>query len=214
MRKSKAIACLLLGSAAMVLASCDKSPEEMHALYPDMDSCLANALPGDEEALCRKAWQQAEADWKQSAPRYQDKAACEAQHGATACQEQPAVAQSQPNAQPGQTNASSGGGSYFMPLMTGFLLSRALSGGGMGFGSQPVYRDKGGFTYAGKTKLDVPPAAASSASQNVFSKTGALNSRGNWDAAPARPQVAGGLAGASRGGFGSTGARYSTSSGG
>jgi uncharacterized protein YgiB involved in biofilm formation len=207
----------------MMVASCEKSPEELHALYPDLESCLANANPGDDEQLCRQAWAQAEQNWNQTAPRYADKAACEAQHGAAACMEKPAApGQTALNqAAPGQTApgqtapgqpqpTASSGGSFFMPMMAGFLLSRALSGGGMGFGSQPVYRDRNGYSYAGNQRLGVPPAAPGAPSSSAYSRSGPLNG-GNWDAAPARPQTAGG--GVSRGGFGSTGSRYSTSSG-
>ena len=126
----------LIGASAFALAAC-KQDEEQATTFPDQKACIAeSAKPGATvtEDQCTSAYAQAVQTNQQSAPRYDAMAACEEQHGAGNCQ---------------QAESSSGFGSVFLPIVTGFLLGKMLSGGGGLFG-QPMYnRAGGGFTTPG-----------------------------------------------------------------
>lgn len=121
----------LIGASAFVLAACKPETEQATA-FPDLKSCIAeSAKPGASvtEDQCTTAYAQAVQTNVESAPRYDAMTACEEQHGVGNCQ-----AQVSPE--------GGGGGSIFMPLLTGFLLGKMLSGGGLM--SQPLYPQKGG----------------------------------------------------------------------
>jgi uncharacterized protein YgiB involved in biofilm formation len=92
--------------------------------YTSLDECrAANDIP-DEECVVAStvAGQQADA----SGPRYATQAECEGQWGPEQCRP-----------------LNSGGGSFFGPLATGFIIGQLMNGGGYR-GGGPLYRDRNG----------------------------------------------------------------------
>jgi uncharacterized protein YgiB involved in biofilm formation len=131
--------------------------------YSDLNACrAADQVP---DADCDTAWETAQQDHLANAPRFGDKAACEAEYGQGNC----------------ETRTSSGGGSFFMPFLGGMILGQMLNpGGGRYYRGTGLYRDRyGRFTtpygrgglsrdYAtGRTQIArsaiEPPASARSA---------------------------------------------------
>ena len=130
-------AALLLGAATLALAGCEDTSVET-LVFPDLASCEAQAAAdGLSEADCEAALAEAEAEHEATAPRYDDLALCEEQHGAGACAAEPAP----------------GGGSIFLPLLAGYMMGRALGGGG--FASRPLVGSGAGgvATTDGGTRL-------------------------------------------------------------
>ncbi|MFT3689009.1 DUF1190 domain-containing protein [Paenirhodobacter sp.] len=129
----------LIGASAFALAACKTEAQtEQATAFPDLKSCLAeSARPGATvtEDECTTAYAQAMQTNMESAPRYDAMASCEEQHGVGNCQAQ-------------VSEGGGGMGSIFMPLLTGFLLGKMMSGGGLM--SQPLYPQKnGGFATPG-----------------------------------------------------------------
>jgi uncharacterized protein YgiB involved in biofilm formation len=92
---------------------------------------------------CETAFTDAQAAHLESAPRCEDEALCEEQHGGECMVE----------ARPG--------GPVFMPILTGYLLGRALSGNCGPLLSQPLVSRPGGFaTVSGDTRLTSNTGAA------------------------------------------------------
>jgi uncharacterized protein YgiB involved in biofilm formation len=67
-----------------------------------------------DRQVCQVAYEDAMKGHLENAPRFDAKAACEAEYGASQCVEQPG-------------NSNSGGGSFFTPFLTGYLVSSAIN---------------------------------------------------------------------------------------
>lgn len=139
MKRSRAMRPLTIGliaSSAFALAACKPDAPDTATAFPDLQSCLAESVRANaavSEADCTTAYAQAVQTNMESAPRYDAMTACEEEHGTGNCQ---------------AAESPGGGGSIFMPLLTGFLLGKMLSGGGLM--SQPLYPKKdGGFATPG-----------------------------------------------------------------
>lgn len=189
-KRSRNVSLAIVGAAAFGLAGC-KSQETDASAFPDEASCVAAADQGSlffTAEDCKTAFAEAQQNHIETAPRYDSLEVCEAEHGAGNCGGDPAAQQ------------SGGGGSIFMPLMMGYLLGSALSGG-RGVMSQPLSRTaNGGFaTPSGDTRL---------ATNNGTGKmqAAAFNKAPTTMGKPpmTRAQVA------QRGGFGQTAASRST----
>jgi len=119
----------LMATASFSLAACG-SPQRVPApepeptlAYQSLDECkAANDIPDNE---CDAALTEAQQEAAKTAPRYATREECEGQWGPSQCQ---------PN-----TN----GGSFFTPLLTGFIVGQMLNGGGYR-GGGPLYRDREG----------------------------------------------------------------------
>ncbi|OYU38335.1 MAG: hypothetical protein CFE33_15805 [Pseudorhodobacter sp. PARRP1] len=131
MKRSHHVALALLGAAAFGIAACTEEKTEANA-FPDKASCLAAAKPDGwfSAADCETAFAEAQKLLEETAPRYESRELCEAEHGAGACGADAAA-------------NNSGGGSVFMPLLMGYMIGQALSGGGRVM-AQPVMRTAGG----------------------------------------------------------------------
>ncbi len=117
---------LALAVAAATLFGC--SSRDPALAYESVAQCLAENPDLDIE--CRAAFQKARDEAAKAGPKYQSKADCEAEFGAENCvAAQPASQPQQPQQQQSQ--------SWFMPAMAGFMLGRALDGGG--YRSAPLY---------------------------------------------------------------------------
>lgn len=181
MKRSRSVKLVLLGSAAMALSACGEDPD---ALFRDAAQCTRVF----DAASCRTAEQQAVAEHVRTAPRFATREACEAQMGAGNCGPAPTAATpAQNSATPGQqaNQQQSGGGSFFLPLMMGYMMARGVGGQPQ---ATPLYRDRENNAYT------------------------SAPSAGGFRAPVGRVDAAGGYQPTSRGGFGGTGNTRNVSS--
>ena len=143
MKRSQTLRTITIGLAtvsAFALAGCQEEEQTNVMTFNSLESCgtaaldASNGISYDE---CRKAFYNAEAQHKESAPRYDAMALCEEQHGEDAC-----VAEQR-----------SDGSSVFMPLFMGYMLGKSLSTNDRDRNSSatvfasPIYRTAaGGYT--------------------------------------------------------------------
>jgi uncharacterized protein YgiB involved in biofilm formation len=176
MKKSKTIRLALLGGTSLALAGCDDGPPSDAKFFSSLNECTAHY----SEAQCQTMIKQAEAQHVAEAPKFNRKEECEAQFGSGNCETRQAPTE------------AGGFGSFFMPMMMGYMLGNMM--GGRGWGS-PVYRDRSNTAFTntpnGKS-YNVGTFAGSG--RNAAFNPGALT------------QVA-------RSGFGSSARAYSGSSG-
>lgn len=136
MKRSRSVVLTtMVAGGGLSLSACDgpeARPVEAYN-YTSVAECRsAGQVPA---AQCDQAYAQAQAANRRDAPRFADGQTCEEQHGAGQC-----VAR------------GSGSGSFFTPLLTGFLVGQALNGGG--FRGAPMYRDRnGGFLGPGGSRI-------------------------------------------------------------
>jgi uncharacterized protein YgiB involved in biofilm formation len=120
----------LMAGAGVSLTACDGAdsvgkPVEAVS-YTSVAECrAAGALPADQ---CEAAYKQAQTDNEKVAPRFADRQTCEEQYGAAQC-------------------APRENGSFFTPLLTGFIVGQMMGGGG--FRGAPMYRDRNGDYFGG-----------------------------------------------------------------
>jgi uncharacterized protein YgiB involved in biofilm formation len=122
----------LMATVGFTLAACG-SPQRAVPL-PEPDPALAykstaecKAANDVDDAECDGAFAEAQRQAAASAPRYATQAECEGQWGPEQC----------------RPLNNSGGGSFFGPLATGFIIGQLLNGGGYR-GGGPLYRDRNG----------------------------------------------------------------------
>lgn len=163
-----------VAGATLMLAGCDDGgPQQQVDAFPDVAACVAS---GRTEADCNTAYNQALASNATEAPRYDGQQTCEEQHGVGRC-----------------VPANSGGQSFFMPMMTGFLLGQALSprpyyygpGGGyyLGNGYRLGYGGGPGKFYAQNRALEAPKATPRIQSRSSVVSRGGFGGRasgGGW----------------------------------
>jgi uncharacterized protein YgiB involved in biofilm formation len=137
---SIALTTMMAGAASLNVAACDSSTPanwndanatgrgQVEAFqYASLEACkTADEVP---DADCEKGWAAAQADDAKNGPRYQDRATCEEVYGDGNCV--PRTAQ--------------GGGSFFGPLLTGFIIGRMLDGGGSYYRGTGLYRRDGRY---------------------------------------------------------------------
>ena len=119
---------MLAGAASFTLAGCDRpgasaqwdpsQSEQVPAFaYSSLGACkVADEVPDSE---CEAGWAAAQKDDSTHAPRYNERSSCEELYGAGNC----------------VPRSSAGGGNFFVPLLTGFVIGQMLDGGG-----RPYYR--------------------------------------------------------------------------
>jgi uncharacterized protein YgiB involved in biofilm formation len=144
MKRSRSARLVLMGLSPLVLAGCQQKQEAV--LYQSVDECVAGGEL--DAAQCQAAYDGARREAESNSPRYLSRADCVADFGEAQC---------------GTAPHSQG---FFMPLMTGFLLARALDGRTLA--PQPLYRPRngewttaGGYNVGRQTgRVSVDPAAA------------------------------------------------------
>lgn len=142
--------------------------------YPTLQACFdANDMSDDQ---CREAALAAIKDNEQAAPRYAERETCEDVYGAGQC-----------------VPRSGQGGSFFTPLLTGFVVGQMLNGGWRGTGLYHDRRDDGYYTgwggrlgtdyRTGRTQIGVkgidPPDVIKQAPPKIQTRTSVL-SRGGF----------------------------------
>jgi len=174
MRKSRSIRLVLLGSAGIALAACGEDPLPPDAkFFTDTNECSA-AFPTE---ACQQATAEAQKAAETEAPRFSRKEQCEAEFGVGNC----------------ETRQTAGGGSYFMPLLMGYMMGNMMGGNRF---AAPVFR--------GPNNTAVLPNRGQMFNVGRFGATAA-----------GRPafQPASQVTAVSRGGFGSTAQAYRSGSG-
>ena len=116
-------------TAVFMLAGCEKSDETV-SLYQNADDCSA-ANPG-KAAECTTAYTNAVKEAERTAPKYATREDCVAEFGEAQCTQAPAQA--------GMAAESQSSGSFWMPLMAGYMMGRLM--GGSGFAQQPLFTSK------------------------------------------------------------------------
>jgi len=178
MKKSRDIRLVLLGSAAVALAACGEDPLPPDAKFvSDIRECSALYSQSD----CQAAESQAQKKLESEGPKYSRKEECEAEFGVGNC----------------ETRQATGGGSYFMPLLMGYMMGNML-GGGNRFAS-PVFR--------GPDNTAVTPNRGQLYNVGRFGGAVGGSSRPTFQASASPQPVA-------RGGFGGNAGAYRTSGGG
>jgi uncharacterized protein YgiB involved in biofilm formation len=176
MKKSKTVRLVLLGGTSLALAGCDDSgPPTDAKFFSSLNECTAHY----SEDKCRTMVKKAEEQHVAEAPKFTKKEECEGQFGVGNCESR-------------QAPTEAGGiGSFFMPMMMGYMMGNML--GGRGWGS-PVYRDRSNtaFTNAPGGRSYNVGSFDASAGRNASFQQGAMT------------QVA-------RNGFGTSARSYSSS---
>jgi uncharacterized protein YgiB involved in biofilm formation len=122
----------LVVTAAFLLAGCEKSDETVK-LYQNADDCSA-ANPGESQQ-CTTAYNNALKEAERTAPKYATRQDCVAEFGEGQCQPAPSQASV---AGDNQAQAQSGG-SFWMPLMAGYMMGRMMGGS---YAQQPLFSSK------------------------------------------------------------------------
>ena len=120
----------LMATVSFSMAACG-SPQRVAAPEPDpalayTSTAECKAANDVTDAECDAAFAEAQHQAAESAPRYATREECEGQWGPEQCRP-----------------LNSGGGSFFGPLATGFIIGQLMSGGGYR-GGGPLYRDREG----------------------------------------------------------------------
>lgn len=103
-------------SVSLVLSGCSPAEyQETAQIYTNVEECVTQ-YP-DQPQLCEQVFGSAQMDHLATAPRFVDQASCEDEFGPEACQQAP---------EGDQGNAQ--GGSWFMPMMMGYMMGNMLSG--------------------------------------------------------------------------------------
>lgn len=125
MKRSKTAALMVMGAVPLLLTACGNETTR-EGLYTSVEACVAQT---NDSYSCKEAFDQASKQAETSSPRYASREECVAAHGADQCAQ--------------RSDAS--GHSFFMPFMTGFLISQMLRGGQTaGLAGAPAYRNGAG----------------------------------------------------------------------
>lgn len=180
----------LMAGASLTLGACNGSPPSSQAeaqvnkdpveafAYANLDQCKTEDKVSDEE--CDKAYAAALKDNETNAPKYSQQANCEEVYGVGQC----------------VPRSSAGHGSFFTPLLTGFIIGRMLDGGGYrgtglyrrddrygggyytGWGGRVNHDYATGRTTVGREGID-PPSSVRNAPSRVQSRSTVV-SRGGF----------------------------------
>lgn len=113
MKRSKKAALVLMAPAAtMLIAGC--SSKDPALVYGSLQECISSGINSEEQ--CRLDYGKAEQLHPAVAPKYVNRAECEADFGEGKCEPAPSE---------NGTQTSSG---FFMPMMMGFLAGQMLNG--------------------------------------------------------------------------------------
>lgn len=126
-------------TAVFMLAGCEKSDETV-SMYQNADDC-SHANPG-KSAECQATYQAALKEAERTAPKYSSREACVAEFGEGQCQQAPAQASLASTGQGENQAQGQQSGSFWMPLMAGYMMGRMMSGGMGGYQQQPVFTSK------------------------------------------------------------------------
>jgi uncharacterized protein YgiB involved in biofilm formation len=134
--------------AAVALAGCERHQDQAK-VYTSLEECRAE----QPAQACDTAWQASVGEHDATAPKFSDKAQCEAQYGVGHCETRQ-------------------GGGFFMPMMAGFMIGRMMNNpyGQSGYVGHPVFFAPGG----GYAAPSVRPGEA------MFTRGGGVTTRGGF----------------------------------
>jgi uncharacterized protein YgiB involved in biofilm formation len=133
-RKRSAAAGLSAAGAAAMLSACDPAPDleqvsrERYgaptevAAFTGVAECVASGTFTEDQ--CNEAQRDAWTNDEAQAPRFEDRQTCEEQFGDNACQPR-----------------TTGGQSFFTPLLTGFMIGQLMDGGRSRYRYSGLYRN-------------------------------------------------------------------------
>lgn len=131
MKRSRAIPIIALGSASLALVGCESQQPAL--VFENVEQCVQSTEIPD--SACQAEYNKAYAAHQNTAPRFPDQNSCEEDFGAGRC-----------------TTYSTGGQSFFIPLMAGYMLASVVNSGSNyqygGYGgtyAQPLYRTRNDF---------------------------------------------------------------------
>lgn len=145
-RKPPILALGTIAASTLMLSGCgNDTPSDV--MFTSVDQCVS---AGTDRQVCQTAYQDAMRAHLATAPRFNGMAACEAEYGAGHCaQQQPASS----------TSGNGGSGNFFVPFLTGYMLSSAINNigdynsyrrreeeNGNSYGATPIYRNRSGQT--------------------------------------------------------------------
>lgn len=186
-RSRKAALMFMVPAATLILSGCGSEKTVEAQVFNTPDECAAFYNPPAE---CQAAFAEAQALHPQVAPRYANKQECEADFGVGRCETAPEQHQQQAQ------------GSFFMPMMMGFLAGQMLNRGGMApqqqqqssaaaasgrnnVPNQPLYKardDQRTFRTATNTPVASQPGATQIRPSAVQPKPATLARRGGFGA--------------------------------
>lgn len=108
-RSKKAALVLMVPATTLLLASCGEE-RETALVYESPEECSAATFNTPEQ--CKADYDEAKALHPLTAPKFEAQADCEAEFGAGKCEPAP---------------ASTSGGSYFMPMMMGYMMGQMMN---------------------------------------------------------------------------------------
>lgn len=192
-------------------------------IYTSVSDCISS---GNDEAVCKAHFGEAMDTYTKTAPRFVSQQDCEKDFGTGACMAAPTVDNAGATANNGNnistaenaTTATTGGTSYFMPMMMGFMMGRMMQNARMtGPAAAPMYGCASGMSaagascYASNSGRSYQTTAGSRTVRAPVSEFRSASGRGGFSVIP-RGGSAMKAAVSSRGGFGSTGRGYSSRS--
>lgn len=157
-RSKKAALVLMVPTATILLAGCGEE-RETALVYADPSECASNGFNSAEQ--CQADYDEAKSLHPLTAPKFEAKADCEAEFGEGKCEPAP--------------QAASTGGSFFMPMMMGYMMGQMMNRGaapqnfqqnsgqpagganGRNIRTQPLYKgrdDYNNFRTSNNVKLD------------------------------------------------------------
>ncbi|WP_266170918.1 DUF1190 domain-containing protein [Dyella subtropica] len=178
MKRSTTAKLLLMGLSPLMLTACgDSAPEASvkQQNFTTVADCTKAGVPQDE---CQRDFDRAQANADASAPHFKTREDCIRDYGADMCQERHSERE----------------GSFWGPLMTGFMVSQLLHSGSPSYQyAGPLYRQRDGRDYS-------PYSWSSSYGGGSSRSSGSGSTTGGAEPAGSRAITA------SRGGFGSSSA--------
>ncbi len=126
-------------STALMLTGCEKTDETVR-LYQNADDC-SRSNPGMSEH-CVTTYNNALKEAARTAPKYASREDCVAEFGESQCAQTqlptPVTDSSSTYTSATSTQTSAQSGSFWMPMMAGYMMGRMMSSGG-GFMQQPLF---------------------------------------------------------------------------
>jgi uncharacterized protein YgiB involved in biofilm formation len=191
MKRSRSIRLVLLSSTGLLLlAGCDQNDP---LARNDFFQSEAQCAQANDPSACRQGLMDAQREHVRTAPAFASREACEARFGLENCAETQ-VKPSAEQIQPGEPQAAQSGGSWFLPVMLGYMMGRTLGGPATmppAAGTQappqqtasaagtarPVYRDVSNTVYSGRetlgrTQAIAPPRPSPTVARGGFGRTG------------------------------------------
>ncbi|CAM3299841.1 conserved exported hypothetical protein [Xenorhabdus nematophila F1] len=150
-------------SAVFMLSACEQNDETV-SLYTNADEC-SQANPSQSEQ-CKIAYNNALKEAEKTAPKYATREECVAEFGEQQCTQPAQAGVGEPQAQAQQSSS----GSFWMPLMAGYMMGRLM--GGSSAPSQPLFTSKSASSPANGKFVDATgksygPATAGGRSMTV-----------------------------------------------